>query len=196
MNITEITTKAGAKKKRKRVGRGPGSGHGKTSGRGHKGAGARSGYRRRMLNEGGMFPLFRRIPKVGFNNKLFRTEYQIVNLSDLEARFDEGGHVTAASLEEVGLIRDKADPVKILGNGEIKKKLNIEAERFSTSAAPQIEACGGIVKRLGPQPKKKFIKPVPNPGKKAAKVKGKGDKKGGKAKGEKKPKAKKKEAKG
>lgn len=160
MNITQITSRAGGKPKRKRVGRGPGSGLGKTSGRGHKGQGARSGGggERGLLSEGGVFPLFRRLPKVGFNNKNFRTQYQVVNLRDLEARFDNGGHVTAASLEEMGLVRDRTAPVKVLGEGDIKKKLTVEAERFSASAAKKIEAAGGTIKRLGPQPKKKFIK--------------------------------------
>jgi large subunit ribosomal protein L15 len=160
MNITEITTRAGARPKRKRVGRGPGSGLGKTSGYGHKGQGSRSGSRgeRGLLSEGGVFPLFRRLPKVGFNNKNFRTEYQVVNLRDLETRCESGSHVTAASLETLGLIRDRTAPVKILGEGEIQKKLTIEAQRFSASAAKKIEAAGGTIKRLGAQPKKKFVK--------------------------------------
>ena len=160
MNITQITSRAGGKPKRKRVGRGPGSGLGKTSGRGHKGQGSRSGGagERGLLSEGGVFPLFRRLPKVGFNNKNFRTQYQVVNLRDLEARFEDGGHVTAASLEEMGLVRDRTAPVKVLGEGDIKKKLTVEAERFSASAAKKIEAAGGTIKRLGPQPKKKFVK--------------------------------------
>lgn len=158
MNVKDITTAAGANRLRKRIGRGRGSGHGKTSGRGHKGAGQRSGYRSFTLREGAMFPLFRRIPKVGFNNANFRTEYQIVNVEELEARYEEGGHVTAASLKEQGLIRSAAGTVKILGNGELKKKLSVEAQRFSAEAAKKIEGVGGSVTRLGPQPKKKFVK--------------------------------------
>lgn len=158
MNITEITKKAGAHKKRKRVGRGESSGHGKTSGRGHKGAGQRSGTSGRVLAEGGMFPLFRRLPKFGFSNVQFRTEYQIVNVGDLEARFDDGGHVTAATLEAAGLVRSAKDRVKILGDGELKKKLKVEAHRLSASAVKKIEAAGGTITRIGPQPKKKFIK--------------------------------------
>lgn len=163
MNITDITTKAGAHEKRRRVGRGEGSGLGKTSGRGHKGAGARSGGKKGGLYEGGMFPLFRRLPKVGFNNANFRTEYQVVNLGDLDARFDDGAHVTAASLYELGLIGDAKKPVKVLGDGEIKKKLTVEAQRFSKTAGSRIEAAGGTLKRLGPQPKKKFVKRPPAP---------------------------------
>lgn len=175
MNITEVTTQVGAHRKRRRVGRGEGSGWGKTSGRGHKGQGARSGGTQggRLIGEGGVFPLFRRLPKVGFNNKNFRTEYQIVNLADLESRFESGGHVTAAALAEIGLIRDAKGPVKVLGDGEIKKKLVVEAERFSAQAAAKIEACGGTLKRLGPQPKKKFIKrPKPAPVKTEGKAEG------------------------
>lgn len=195
MNITQITTRAGAKPKRKRVGRGIGSGLGKTSGYGHKGQGARSGGRgeRGLLSEGGVFPLFRRLPKVGFNNKNFRTEYQVVNLRDLETRCENGGHVTAASLEELGLIRDRTAPVKVLGEGDIKKKLTVEAERFSASAAKKIEAVGGTIKRLGPQPKKKFIK---RPAWMEAKEKAQGEKAEGAPKGKPEGKKKKGEDKG
>lgn len=158
MDITQITKRAGAHRKRKRVGRGPGSGSGKTSGRGHKGAGARAGYRRVVLAEGGMFPLFRRLPKYGFNNAQFRTIYQVVNLSDLEARFENGGHVTPASLEEAGLVRNRNQLVKVLGDGQLQKKLTVEAHRFSASAESQIEKAGGTAKWLNPKPKKKFVK--------------------------------------
>ena len=158
MNITVITTKVGPKPNRKRVGRGESSGLGKTSGRGNKGCGSRAGVRSGNLYEGGMFPLFRRLPKFGFNNKLFRTEYQAVNVGDLETHFDGGGHVTAAALEVAGLISDRNLKVKILGDGEVKKKLTVEAHRFSKSAAAKIEAAGGTVTKLGPQPKKKFVK--------------------------------------
>ena len=158
MNITEITTRAGAHRKRKRVGRGEGSGSGKTAGRGHKGAGARSGYRRTVLAEGGMFPLFRRVPKFGFNNAQFRTEYQVVNVADLEKRFEAGAHVTPAALEGAGLIRDGRSLVKVLGNGELAKKLTVEAHRFSSSAVAKIEGTGGSAKWLMPKPKKKFVK--------------------------------------
>jgi large subunit ribosomal protein L15 len=169
MNITEITTKAGAHPKRRRVGRGEGSGLGKTSGRGSKGQRSRSGGAKDigLLSEGGVFPLFRRLPKVGFNNFHFRTEYQVVNVAGLEERFTNGAHVTAATLEEAGMIRDLKMPVKVLGDGNLSKKLTVEAQRFSKSAATKIEGCGGTVKRLGPQPKKKFVKrPAPPPEKK------------------------------
>jgi len=158
MNITDITKKAGAHKKRKRVGRGESSGWGKTSGRGHKGAGQRSGYRARSLAEGANFPFFRRIPKYGFSNAQFRTEYQVVNLSALTDRFDAGAHITPADLEDKGLIRDREDLVKILGDGDLTKGLTVDAHRFSASAEKKIEAAGGKVNWLAPRPKKKFIK--------------------------------------
>lgn len=159
MNITDVTSFA--RPKRKRVGRGKGSGSGKTCGRGHKGAGARSGYRKAVLAEGGGFPFFRRIPKYGFNNARFRTVYQIVNVEDLASRFDEGAHVSVASLEESGLIRDRNKRVKVLGDGELAKKLTVEAHRFSASATRKIEEAGGAVKWLAPRPKKKFVKRLP-----------------------------------
>ena len=201
ISITEITQRAGAGKRRKRVGRGESSGHGKTSGRGNKGLGARAGGKRQNLREGGMLPLFRRVPKFGFSNVLFRQEYQVVNVGDLEVRFDEGSRVTAAALEEMGLIRDHADPVKILGDGDLKKKLAVEAHRFSASATAKIEAAGGTANWLGPKPKKKFVKrpkPAPEPapaapeGKKA-KASAKADEKAEKPPQEKKEKKEKKE---
>lgn len=179
MDITEVTKRAGAKRSRKRVGRGESSGRGKTCGRGHKGAGARSGNSKQKLAEGGMFPLFRRLPKLGFSNARFRKEYQIVNVGDLEARFEDGGHVTAAALEEAGLIRDHTGFVKILGNGELKKSLAVEARRFSASATKKIEACGGTVKWLGPQPKKRFKKRPPQAAETSSEKKEKGKKKKG-----------------
>lgn len=191
MNITDITKKAGGHRKRKRVGRGEASGSGKTCGRGHKGAGARSGASKESLAEGAVFPLFRRLPKYGFNNAQFRTIYQVVNVADLDTRFDDGAHVTAAALELVGLIRDRKDRVKILGNGELKRKLTIEAHRFSSSAVSKIEMAGGTVTRLGPQPKKKFVKRAEPYVKASAKTKG--EKKGKKDKGKKKPEKGKKE---
>jgi large subunit ribosomal protein L15 len=113
------------------------SGMGKTSGRGNKGQKSRSGggKGRGLLKEGGVFPLFRRLPKVGFNNKNFTTRYQVVNLSSLDERFDNGAHVTAAALHEAGLIRDVKEPVKILGDGELTKKLTVSAHAFSASAS-------------------------------------------------------------
>src|SRR5262244_1717974 len=125
MNITEITKAAGAHRKRKRVGRGESSGMGKTSGRGTKGCGARTGWTRRLLYEGGALPIFRRLPKRGFSNFHFRTDYQIVNIGDLDATFDAKAHVTAAALKTAGLIHDADGPVKILGDGTLGKSLTI-----------------------------------------------------------------------
>lgn len=172
MNITDITKKAGANPRRWRVGRGEGSGSGKTSGRGHKGSGARAGSRKFELYEGGMFPFYRRIPKFGFSNVLFRKDYQVVNISAIEARFDNGAHVTPASLKEAGLVSDAAKPVKILGDGEIKKKFTVDAHRFSGTASKKIEAAGGKVNWLGPRPKKKFVK-RPKPAAEAVQPEGK-----------------------
>jgi large subunit ribosomal protein L15 len=146
MNIADITKAAGRKKPRKRVGRGPGSGRGKTSTRGHKGAGQRSGSTKTTLNEGGQMRLFRRFPKVGFSNFKFRTDYAIVNVSDLDRKFEAGDHVTAVALVEAGLIRNLALPIKILGNGDLGKKLVVEANKFSKSAEEKIKTGGGEAK--------------------------------------------------
>lgn len=146
MNLQEILKTAGATKKRKRIGRGHGSGHGGTSGRGHKGAGSRAGWKTRGMAEGGAMPMFRRLPKRGFNNFHFRTEYSVVNVGELDAVFDNGSHVTAQLLHEIGLIRTLDKPVKILGDGTIGKKLKVDANKFSNSAAEKIKAAGGEAK--------------------------------------------------
>ena len=130
-------------KNRKRIGRGPGSGHGKTSGRGHKGFFSRSGSKSRRGFEGGQMPLARRVAKRGFNNKFFATEVSIVNLAQLEKAFDGGATVTLEAMYEKGLARRNSDVVKILGNGELTKKFTVEAHRFSKSAAEKIAAKGG-----------------------------------------------------
>ena len=129
-------------KTRKRVGRGAGSGLGKTSGKGHKGQNARSGGGVRVGFEGGQLPLYRRLSKRGFNNYEFRTVYATVNVSDLN-RFDEGTVVTPELLIESGLIRKQLDGIKVLGNGELTKKLTVKANKFSTSAKTKIENIGG-----------------------------------------------------
>jgi ribosomal protein L18E len=145
-----------------------------------------------------MFPLYRRLPKFGFSNKVFRTEYQVVNVEDLETRFENGAKVNAATLAEAGLIGDREEEIKVLGNGQLSKKLTVEAQRFSASAAAKIEAAGGTVTRLGPQPKKKFVKrpaPRPEPEEKGEADEGKKGKKSSKGeegkKGEKGPKGEK-----
>lgn len=148
MMIHEITAKVGKHKARKRIGRGPGSGHGKTSGRGHKGYGSRAGNDRKIGFEGGQMPWFRRIPKRGFSNLLFRTDYQIVNLSALATKFKDGDAIDGAALAEVGLIRDAAKPIKILGEGDAPGKLNITAHKFSASAKKKIEDEGGSITEL------------------------------------------------
>ena len=138
--VHDLAPAVGATHYRKRVGRGPGSGHGKTSGRGHKGQGSRSGYRHQRGFEGGQMPLHRRVPKRGFTN-IFRVEYDVVNLVDLD-RFEAGASVTPETLAGARLAR-KSRLVKILGNGEIKKVLNVSAHKFSASAKARIEAAGG-----------------------------------------------------
>lgn len=143
MNITQITKLAGKQKSRKRVGRGSGSGLGKTCGRGHKGQNSRPSAGGRMLNEGGQMPTFRRIPKRGFSNAKFRTIFSTVNVSKLEERFDAGTHVTPQSLLEAGLIRNLRFPVKILGDGELNKKLTVEAAKYTGTAKEKIEKAGG-----------------------------------------------------
>jgi large subunit ribosomal protein L15 len=135
--LENLNTKA-----RKRVGRGPGSGTGKTSGKGHKGQNARSGGGVRPGFEGGQLPLFRRLSKRGFNNYNFRTVYATVNVGDLE-RFEEGTTVTKELLIETGLITKELDGVKILGNGELTKKLTVKANKFSSTAKTKIENVGG-----------------------------------------------------
>ncbi len=143
MNLTEVQKLAGRNKRPMRIGRGRGSGRGKTSGRGHKGYGQRSGWKQRGLSEGGQMPTFRRLPKRGFSNVQFTKRYSVVNLSSLEERFDSGAHVTPQSMAEAGLIRNLRLPVKILGDGELTKKLIVDAAKFSKSAMEKIQASGG-----------------------------------------------------
>ena len=148
MMIHEITDKVGKYKARKRIGRGHGSGHGKTSGRGHKGAGSRAGFSRRPYFEGGQMSFIRRMPKRGFTNAQFRRPYHIVNLKTLDARMDDGAVVTPETLVEAGIIRDTDLPLKVLGEGELTKKLTITAARFSASARAKIEAAGGTINEI------------------------------------------------
>jgi len=141
----------GSKKDRKRIGRGHGSGHGKTSGRGHKGYGSRAGAKDRTRFEGGQNPIHMRMRKLrGPNKKMsmpfepFRTHTQHVNLDDLDARFDDGAAVGLEELRSTGLAKQRDVPVKILGRGELSKKYTITAHRFSKSARERIEAAGGV----------------------------------------------------
>lgn len=142
MKLHELKAPRGSRVRRKIVGRGPGSGHGKTSGRGEKGQKARAGGSSQPWFEGGQLPLHRRIPKRGFVN-IFRLECTILNVKDLE-RFEAGTAVTPAILREAGLVRAKA-AVKILGEGSLSKPLTVSAHRFSKSAAEKIRAAGGTV---------------------------------------------------
>ncbi len=148
----EITSVVGKHKARKRVGRGRGSGLGKTAGRGSKGALSRSGAKRFSLYAGGAIPLFRHLPKRGFNNKNFATRYEIVNVSQLE-QFEDGTQVGVQQLCRAGLVLGDASKVKILGDGELTKKLQVAAHRFSKSAEQKIVDCGGTATKLQMEPK-------------------------------------------
>jgi len=150
MMIHEITPKAGKHKKRKRIGRGPGSGTGKTAGRGHKGAGSRSGATGsiRASREGGQMPLFRRWPKRGFSNANFRKHFSVVNLGAIASRFEDGAEVNPEMLVKVGLIHDTKLPVKVLADGELTIKLSISANAFSKAAKEKIEQAGGNATQL------------------------------------------------
>lgn len=143
MNLGELRAPEGASKNRKRLGRGSGSGHGKTSGRGHKGQRARSGGRGKTGFEGGQMPLQRRLPKRGFTN-IFRKEYAIVNLSDLD-RFAKGSTVDVALLVAAGIVNKIGAGVKLLADGEIKNSLTIKVNKFSQSAKAKVEAAGGRI---------------------------------------------------
>lgn len=144
--LHDLSPAAGSHRNRKRLGRGPGSGTGKTSGRGQKGQGSRSGGGVSPHFEGGQMPLHRRIPKRGFTN-INRVEYQVVNLRDLVRV--EGGDATLASMRSAGLIGNARRPVKILGQGDVDRAISVEAHAFSKSAREKIEAAGGSVSVLG-----------------------------------------------
>ncbi|MCR5297450.1 MAG: 50S ribosomal protein L15 [Clostridiales bacterium] len=141
MKLHELHPAEGSTTAPKRLGRGTGSGLGKTSGKGHKGAKARSGGGKRPGFEGGQMPLYRRVPKRGFTN-VFGTEYAVVNVESLEA-FEDGAVVNAQALKDARIIRKELDGVKILGSGELTKKLTVQAAKFSASAKEKIEAVGG-----------------------------------------------------
>jgi len=147
VNLSDINKAAAKRKKAKRVGRGPGSGHGKTSGRGMRGWRQRSGTSVPLTYEGGQMPLFRRIPKRGFNNKRFAMRYQPVNLRDLN-RFDEGTEVGIDELDGAGLIDKGQGPVKLLGGGRLDKKLTVSVHKSSKSAAEAVAAAGGEVREI------------------------------------------------
>lgn len=141
MKLHELEKNIGAKQRKKRVGRGPGSGLGKTCGRGQKGQKARSGGSINPVFEGGQLPLYRRLPKRGFSNALFKKEYAVINVSDLNI-FDDGTVITPALLKEKGIIKKQLNGIKILGNGTLSKKLTIQAHKFSSSALEKIKVSG------------------------------------------------------
>ena len=141
MKLHELEKNIGATHAKKRVGRGSGSGLGKTSGRGQKGQKARSGGSINPVFEGGQLPLYRRLPKRGFKNALFKTKYATVNVGDLNV-FEDGTVVTPALLKEKGIIKKELDGLKVLGNGKLEHKLTIQANKFSTSALEKIKESG------------------------------------------------------
>jgi large subunit ribosomal protein L15 len=176
MRLHDLKPRPGAKHRRKRLGQGEATGHGKTSGRGGKGQTARSGSSIRIGFEGGQMPLIRRIPKRGFNNSRHGTRYLPVNLESLN-QFDEGARVDPDSLRSLGLANGRADGIKILGDGDLNRKLTVSAHAFSASAKAKIEAKGGTCEVIGasktPPPKetapakappkeKKPVKPQPD----------------------------------
>ena len=144
MNLSDVHRGIKKHKKRRRIGRGPGSGHGKTSGRGHKGQGTRAGFSMHPTFEGGQMPLVRRVPKRGFNNR-WALVVAIVNVGDLDEAFAAGDEVTPESLRAKNLAKCRYDVLKVLGQGELTKKLKISAHRFSKSAREKIEQAGGEV---------------------------------------------------
>ncbi len=143
MKLDSLVPRKGSVSKKKRVGRGHGSGLGKTSGRGHKGAGQRSGNKKRAWFEGGQMPLARRLPRRGFTN-IFKEKFQLVNIGDLNSIKDVSV-IDPVFLENAGYIRSSLKPVKVLGNGEINKKLTISASAFSSNAKTKIEKAGGEI---------------------------------------------------
>jgi large subunit ribosomal protein L15 len=145
MNLHSLKPRPGSKHRTKRLGCGESSGHGKTSGKGHKGQKARSGGSIRLGFEGGQMPLIRKMPKRGFNNNAFKTNYAIVNLNDLEARFETGSVVDEQSLRIAGLVRGTFDGIKILANGELTKALNLTVSKISAAAREKVEKAGGSV---------------------------------------------------
>lgn len=142
MKLHELSPVPGSTKERKRIGRGPASGQGKTAGKGHKGQKARAGRGMQIGFEGGQMPLQRRIPKRGFNN-IFRKEFATVNIASLDKVFNDGDTVTIEALVKSGLVKKTLDGVKVLGNGEIAKKLTVQVNAYSETAKSKIEAAGG-----------------------------------------------------
>ena len=148
MILNDVQVGIQPRKPRKRIGRGSGSGHGKTSGRGHKGFFSRSGSSRRRGFQGGQMPLFRRVAKRGFNNNQFAPNVAVVNVGELNESFEAGTEITPEVLVEKGLVRTSFDQLKVLGDGELTRKFKIVAHRFSSSAEQKISAAGGSIERI------------------------------------------------
>ena len=167
MDLSTVHVGVHKLKKKRRVGRGTGSGHGKTSTRGSKGQWSRAGAKRpHPLSEGGQMPLIRRIPKRGFSRNTWRKTFAVVNVADLDLCFEAGATVDPEALRQAGLAKGRIDGVRILGNGELSKKLSVRAHYFSKSARSKIEAQGGTVEIIpGPKPpKRNKMKPRPPKG--------------------------------
>ena len=144
MNLSTLKSPLGSRKSGNRVGRGPSSGSGKTSGRGENGQKKRSGYSRKAGFEGGQLPLFKRLPKIGFSNYRFKTKYAVINLDDLN-KFEENTTVSPEILKDSGFVKKQYSGIKVLGNGNLEKKLIVRAHKFSETAKSKIEAAGGKV---------------------------------------------------
>ncbi len=145
MNLSTLAPRPGAKHRIKRLGCGESSGHGKTSGKGHKGQKARAGGTIRHGFEGGQMPIYRRLPKKGFSNVDFALRYAVINVSTINDRFEDGAEVNEVSLRAAGLIKGRYDGVKVLGNGDITKKVTVAVDKVSASAREKIEKAGGKV---------------------------------------------------
>lgn len=148
MIIDDVHRGINRRKKRKRIGRGPGSGHGKTAGRGHKGYGSRAGSSTRRGFEGGQTPLFMRVAKRGFNNRAFADVVAVINVRDIENHFKAGDEITPDTLRAKGLVHGQFDLVKLLGNGELTKKVTVKLHRFSASAEEKVAKAGGKVELI------------------------------------------------
>ncbi|MDA9924206.1 MAG: 50S ribosomal protein L15 [Verrucomicrobiales bacterium] len=145
MKLHDLKPTEGSRHRRRRVGRGESSGLGKTCGKGHKGQKSRSGASIRPSFEGGQMPLARRLPKKGFNNAQFKTNFAIVNVSDLEEKFSDGDDVNEESLRACGLVKGVCDAIKVLGSGDLSKKLTVTADKLSATAREKIEKAGGSI---------------------------------------------------
>ena len=142
MKLHDLKPTPGSRHRRRRLGRGESSGLGKTSGKGHKGQKSRSGASIRPGFEGGQMPIMRRLPKKGFNNTRFKTKYAILNVSDLEAKFEDGAEVNEEALRAIGLVKGVCDGVKVLGDGELTKKLTVSVDKVSPTSKEKIEKAG------------------------------------------------------